>query len=103
MDDDDIVGAVGEGERLERRNLDIDKSSSVGGARARAFRSGLVGDDDRGLTGQARLGRERARHERIIDADLQRALTHAHCDHRDSQRLAPYRRLTQKHAHFLMI
>ena len=48
----------------------------------------FVGHDDGGLTRHACLGRDCGRDVRVVDADLQRALAHAHAAHRDRQRLA---------------
>ena len=76
---------------------------SLIGAALRLCRLLRVGDDTRGSAAQSGLRRDLSHQTRVVDADLQHALTEAHAAHRYRQRVACVSGTAQKHAHFLMI
>jgi hypothetical protein len=82
---------------------DVNERSRVGGRTPRTIGGRFVGDHDRGLASQSRLGGEGTRDASVTQADLEDALPEPDPAHRHGQRLASDRRLAQKHAHFLMI
>ena len=102
MDDHDVERSISKWKRLQRCHLNVHEHARLR-RRGLRTRTGMsIVDGDCRMPAQSRLRSDRPDEGRIVDANLQNTLTHAHATHDDRQRFE--RGLAkEKHAIFLMI
>lgn len=103
MEDDRVERGAVEGEHPDREDAYVNEDTGLVHGLSRLFGCSFVGKDHCGQACDSGLRRERSGDGRVVQADLEHPFTQPHSAHTHRERYATNRRLTQKHAHFLMI